>query len=94
MLIYTPKTSELPGPASPPPQTRINNRERYSESSSFSHNLMKRQASALRAGGGNLNSDKDSEARTVIRIFNDLIKRKSFRASRGMEGGGLISDKD
>ena len=42
---------------------------------------------------GNLNSDEDSEARTVIRIFNDLMKRKSFRALRGMEGK-LNSDED
>ena len=68
--------------------------ERYNESPSFSHNLMKRQASALRAEGGNLDSDKDSEARTVIRIFNDLRKIKSFRASRGRGGGDLNSDED
>ena len=51
------------------------------------------KASARSAGVGNLNSDEDSEARTVIRIFNDLMKRKSFRASRGMEGK-LNSDED
>ena len=45
---------------------------------------MKRQASALRAGRGNLNSDKDSEARTVIRIFNNLMERESF----ARDGGG------
>ena len=47
------------------------------------------KASARSAGLGNLNS----EARTVIRIFNDLMKHKSFRASRRMEGK-LNSDED
>ena len=44
-------------------------------------------------GGGDLNSDEVSEARTVMRIFNDLMKRKSFRASRGMKGK-LNSEED
>ena len=34
-------------------------RKRYNESSSFSNDLWNLKSSALRAGGGNLNSDED-----------------------------------
>ena len=54
---------------------------------------MKRQSfCALRGRGGELNSEKDKQSRTVLQIvsffYNNLMKRQSFRASRGRGGGG------